>query len=435
MLLALYELKRKGCFNEYNEINKGGKNFPEIQKKYLEKLLNYAYKNVEYYRFHLKKAEIDAENFVNVSYLSRMPLLTKKDIRLQNGKLASTNLGKNWYYNTSGGSTGEPVKFIQDLTYNKWLDATFRYYYDNILGIDELATKKILIWGSPRDILSGSIGLKAKTFNFLSNTMWFNSYRMSSTDLENYVKKINRYKPNLIRGYASSLYELCKFIDNKKIYVYSPKIIISSAESLRPAMRETVERVFGTKVYDFYGSREVGSIAGECKYGLIHIFSFNNYLELLDNVGNEVSEGSMGKVVITNLHNYSMPLIRYEVGDTAMCGPKKCKCGNPLPTLKQITGRIYDHFVKEDGSIIYGGFFTQLFYSKNWIRAFQIVQEDYDKIKIYAVSQKVNHSEKANIENSIKFVMGQNCKIYWDFVDEIPKTPQGKHLYTKSLVR
>jgi len=142
-----------------------------------------------------------------------------------------------------------------------------------------------------------------------------------------------------------------------------------------------------------------------------------------------------GKIIITNLHNYSMPLIRYEIGDTAIGDPKQCQCKNILPTLKKITGRITDHFVLKDETLIYGEYFTHLFYLKEWVKTFQVIQEDYEKIKILMVlEKKINTNDKKDIENKIRLVMGQNCQINWEFVKDIPKTPQGKHLYTKSLI-
>ena len=95
-------------------------------------------------------------------------------------------------------------------------------------------------------------------------------------------------------------------------------------------MRADIEEAFGTKVYNFYGSREVSNLAGECKKGLMHTFDFWNYLEVLDDNNQPVKEGEEGKVVVTNLVNYSMPLIRYEIGDLALRGPAQCTCGNNL---------------------------------------------------------------------------------------------------------
>ena len=203
-------------------------------------------------------------------------------------------------------------------------------------------------------------------------------------------------------------------------------------------MRQKIERVFGTKLYNFYGSREVGALAGECKYGSMHIFSFFNLIEILDENDRPVKENEEGRVIVTNLHNYSMPLIRYEIGDMAVLGPKSCKCGNPLPTLKKITGRTIEHFIKENGSFIPTEFLIYLFtvyYNKGTIEKFQIIQEDYKKIKILIIPiGNIIESEKRDIEDKIKIVMGEDMNITWEFVDDIPKTKSGKYVYTKSLV-
>jgi len=405
-------------------------------EKYLRILLEHAYFNTEYYNKIIEEAGVYVNRQVNLRNFRCIPLLTKEIVRNHMKELVSRDLGtRKWYYNSSGGSTGEPVRFIQDELYDKWRNATIKYYYENIINVDELRVKKILLWGSEREIFEHTLGLKAKIINWLTNTKFLNSFRMTESDMERYIKIINSYKPDLIRGYAGSLYEICKFIEKKGINIHQPKVVISSAEKLRKEMREKIESVFGVKVYDFYGSREVNGIAGECNAGLLHIFMFNTYVEVLNKHGFHVKEGEMGKIIVTTLHNYSMPLVRYEIGDTAILGPKNCKCGNPLPTLKEVTGRITDHFIKEDGTMVHGEYFTHLFYLKDWIKAFQVIQEDYRKIRILAVLQgDINMAEKREIENKIKLVMGKDCNIVWEFVEEIPKTRSGKHLYTKSLL-
>jgi phenylacetate-CoA ligase len=262
---------------------------------------------------------------------------------------------------------------------------------------------------------------------------------MTEKDMFYYIKTINRYKPDLITGYASSLYELVKFAERNNLKIYTPKMIVSSAETLKIEMREKIEATIGTKVYDFYGSRETASIAGECKNGLIHNFSFNNYIEIVDRDNNPVDEGQTGRVIVTNLHNYSMPLIRYEIGDMAILGPKKCNCGNFLPCLTKIYGRIDEQFIREDGNIVIGYFFIHLLgvlLNKGLIKKFQLIQEDYNKIRILAVVDKgLPEPEMNEIEHKIKFQMGENCKIIWEFVDTIPTSKSGKYLYTKSLIK
>jgi len=107
-----------------------------------------------------------------------------------------------------------------------------------------------------------------------------------------------------------------------------------------------------------------------------------------------------------------------------------------LPTLRKITGRITDHFVGEDGALFSGTVLTGTLNLKDWVKEFQIIQEDYKRVRFLIVgNENVNESEKREVEDKIKFLLGQDCQIVWDFVGEIPKTPQGKYLYIKSLVR
>jgi phenylacetate-CoA ligase len=404
---------------------------------HLRRLLHHASEHVPYYHRLLKKAGIVNGETVELSKFNNVPILTKEILR--NEELISNDyLTRKWYQNFSGGSTGEPTRFIQDRFYDKWYSATSEFYFKDMLDIDEINVKKIELWGSPRDLFQGNIGFKAKIGTWLANTIWLNSFKMTEADMETYVKTINRYKPDLIRGYAGSLFELCRFVDSKNVNIYTPKIVVSSAETLTNEMREKIESVFGTKLYDFYGSRETASIAGECRCGLMHIFEFNNYIELLDKDNKPVKEGQPGRIIVTNLHNYSMPFIRYEIGDMAVLGPYKCNCGNILPTLRRIDGRIEEQFIKKNGEIVIGYFFVHLMgvvLNKGFIKKFQVIQEDYDKIRILAIlNQTLPKDEKKDIENKIRVQMGPDCKIIWDFVEDIPKTKSGKYFYTKSLI-
>jgi len=436
---VLLKIIGKGFQKYYSEI-KSITNREEslmFQENYLKDLLLRAYRNVPYYHDIFQEIGIIKNNKVDLSKFGEIPILTKDTMRQQHETLISKDYKtRKWYYNSSGGSTGEPIRFVQDDLYDRWGDATFHYSHKDILGIGELIVKKVILWGSERDLLRGSIGLKAKIRNWLTNTIFLNSFRMTEQDIRRYIQIINSYKPDLIRGYASSLYELCGYAERKGMKVYTPKAIVSAADTLSDEMREKIENVFGTKVYNFYGSREISNMAAECQEGLMHVLAFHNYVEILNSRGRLAKEGEEGRVIVTNLHNYSMPFIRYDIGDMAVLGPKECGCGNPLPTLKKITGRITEHLVREDGAIISGTALTLTFNLKDWVKKFQIIQESYTKVRILIVLQdNVNESDKKEIEDKVKFLLDEDCQIIWEFVDEIPKTSQGKYLYIKSLVR
>jgi len=328
---------------------------------------------------------------------------------------------------------------MQDDEYTRWARATNKYFYNKILNINEENAKKVVLWGSEKDLFDKSLGFKANITNWLENIVFLNSFKLDEKNLIKYMEIINKYKPEIIRGYAGSILSLAEYIRKKDLKIFSPKYLISAAETLTQDMREKIESGFKSKVYNTYGSREVGSMAAECKYGSLHIFSFTNYIEILDNNNIQITDEKEGKIIVTNLHNYSMPLIRYEIGDAAIPSSKICSCKILLPVLKQVTGRITEHFFRKDGTVVPAEYFIHLLgvvYNKGSIEKFQIVQEDFLQIKIRVVPIKeIPESEKKIIEEKIKILMTQDCKIIWEIVDDIPKTKSGKYLYTKSLVK
>ncbi|EKF86372.1 phenylacetate--CoA ligase family protein [Methanobacterium formicicum] len=425
--------------NTYQEINniKSQEDLITFRDKSLKNLILHSYNNVPYYKNIFNEISLSNGREVDLNKFNNLTILNKENIRNNEKKLISKDYNeRKWRYNYSGGSTGEPIRFIQDYRYSEYASASNYYYYKNILNIEEPYVKKIIIWGSERDVFKGNIGLKSKMFNWITNTIILNSYKMSTEDMDKYIKKINSYKPDIIRGYSGSLYELCKHIQRKKTKIYSPKVLVGSAETLNSEMRKLIEETFGTKIFDFYGSREVSNLAGECKEGLMHILP-PNLIEIVDKNNKPVSTSKTGKVIITNLFNYSMPLLRYQNGDMATLGPKKCKCGSVLPTLKKVDGRITEHFILEDGTVIAGEYFIHLiglYCSQGSISQFQFIQRDYRDVQILVVTDLLNETAKKNIIEKIKLVMGQNCNIEWNCVLEIPKTPSGKFFYTKSLV-
>jgi len=409
-----------------------------FRQKYLDGLVQHAYFNVPYYHDLFDKIGIVKNNLVDLSQFERIPVLTKEIIKKEQDRLVSKDhTCRRWYHNSTGGSTGEPTKFMQDEDYKKWRNATNKYFYQDMLKINEADVKKVVLWGSEKDLFEGSIGFKAKVINWAKNTLFLNSFKMSKENIDHYIKIINSFRPDLIRGYAGSLYHLCGEIERIGATIYSPKVITAEAETLTDEMREKIEKVFKRKMYNSYGSRECGYIAGECSLGSMHTFAFANYVEIIKN-DRKAKEGEEGKVVITSLHNYSMPFIRYEIGDMAVQGADACECGNPLPVLKKITGRIMEHFLKKDGTVVPSEFFIHLVgvvCKAEFIEKFQVIQENFDRIKILVVLRdKIDVSRKDEIEDKIKFVMGKDCKIVWEFVKEIPKTKSGKYLYTKSMV-
>lgn len=214
---ALLRIKGGNFNREYLEIKNiiNKEKLLDFQKKHLTDLILHSYENVPYYRCIFKEIGIVTNGIVDISKFDKIPVLTKDILRNNKELISNDHTERKFYYKSTGGSTGEPVRFIQDELYNKWGDIAAYYYYRDILGIDEPNAKKVVLWGSERDLFKGSIGLRAKLINWLNNTIFLNSFRMTEKDMGLYIKIINHYKPDLIRGYAGSLYELCRYAERE----------------------------------------------------------------------------------------------------------------------------------------------------------------------------------------------------------------------------
>lgn len=406
-----------------------------IQREKLKNILLHAYKNVPYYNTVLSGSCVVIDGKVNLDNFSKIPILTKEIIRKNFEELKSRDSNnRGSFLNSSGGSTGVPVEFIQDRKFLDRIMAT-KIYFQLINGKD-IGENEIHLWGSEKDILKNSIGLKVKLYNWLLNRVFLNSFIMSEEKMKNYVKIWNDFKPITVWTYVESIYEFAKFIDRNNFYVWSPRSIITTAGTLHEDVRDFVEKVFKTKVINQYGSREVGNIAVECsKQEGLHIFEYSQFLEVLDNDLKPVIEGEVGNIYVTNLDNYSMPMIRYEIGDMGKVSNKMCSCGRGFSILSEITGRVTEHFVRKDGTLVNGGYFEHLFYFKSWIKKFQIVQVDYDLIQVFIVLfGKKEENDLRDIEEKIKNIMVEPCKVEFNFVIEIKSSDSGKFLFTKSLI-
>ena len=360
--------------------------------------------------------------------------LTKDDIREAGSQILCQDIEQRPHWRThSGGSTGAPIEITFDQDYLDWSDATQRWYFKKFLGVPLRGVPRIIVWGSERDLQGLEESWTVRAQNFATQTKYLNSFRMGDADMADYLNVINRFKPVYIRGYAGSPYQLAQFALREQIQIHRPELVYSAAETLRDDMRETVKSAFNAPIFDFYGSREVGPMTGEIPGGSMLAFSFFNYLEVLREDGLPAGPGETGRVVVTSLHNRAMPLIRYDIGDTAEV-EEVCPGGH-VKSLKRIVGRVSDHFVSARGNQIHGEYFTHLFYGTRSIREFQVVQVAVDEVEIkWVPSASDEVPERAAINEQIRMALG-NCSVTWTQVQEIPLTPQGKRLYTRSLVQ
>ena len=415
----------------------------KYQKRELLSLLNHSKNNSVYYSEKVPNSVLtDSDSTLESNIISEIPILTKENLKHRKDDIIADDAeNRNTYKNHSGGSTGDPVQFVQDQQY---LDSAraVTILFDEWSGY-QIGDKKARLWGSERDLFEDREYLITRTKRYLKNEVWLNAFRMTTGDMERYVKKINSFQPVQLLGYADSTYELAKFIEREHLNVHSPTAVMTSAGKLYPHMRKQIEQTFEAPVYDRYGSREVGDIACECSENQgLHISSPTHFVEVVDDDGNHVDKGEQGHVLVTSLTNYSMPFIRYRIGDMAVWGGDDCSCDLEFPVLKEISGRETSMFYTKDNDVVSPEYFIHLLgvvLDPEWLEKFQIVQQEYDHIVFRCVSSLPQTRVETEFSDSleeitekIQLVMGDECTVEYEFVSEIPPSDSGKYLYAIS---
>jgi len=412
----------------------------DLQNKKLETILKHACEYVPYYKKLLADSDSVKNGKVNLDNFTNIPPLTKNIIKTQKNNLYSRDHTKrSSFWNTTGGSTGEPTAFLQDKNFKAWGFA-HRLLCNHWAG-KEPGQPELKLWGSERDVFGEaekiSTTLRRRGFNVLV----LSSFLMTEEIMMRYVKTWNHFKPRMVEAYTSSIFEFAKFLNRTQQKVATPSAVICSAETLTEDVRKVIEQTLGSVAINKYGSRDAGLIACECpkKEGL-HEMLLHNKIEILDENHQPCQPEQCGKVHITTLNNFSMPLIRYDIGDMAVAARQRdCSCDRGSPMIEKIIGRHIETFKTKDGRKIPGEFFIHfvgVVYNKNFIKKFQVIQKDYDYIlvRLVLLDEDIFKQYKPQIIKAIQKLMGDACKIEFEYVDDIKPLQSGKYLYTISEV-
>lgn len=390
-----------------------------FQKERLEKLLRHAFQTTPYYR-ELCVGELP--------HISQIPPLEKVNIRAQLEHLCSETVPqKKRIKNATGGSTGTPLTFYQDRNY--WNQRNLSvYYFDQWAGWN-FGERQLIIWGALSDA-AGDRDWKHHLNNFWRNHYWLNGFHLTDGAMQTAFRQMDKFHPQTILAYPSSLYQFATFLfENSLVPKWNLKGVITSAEMLHPHYRSFSETIFGTKIYNRYGGREVGLIAMECTAGRMHINCHDLYLE----IDSPNPYTIPGDILITQLNNYAMPFIRYRIGDIGRLSKEVCPCGNQLPVLAELLGRSTATFRTRAGTLIHAGYFTQQFYNVMGLDQFQLIQESLKHcvLKVVTNSQWTETARRYMVQK-IQGALGADVTVTVKFVDEIPLSDSGKREFTIS---
>lgn len=401
----------------------------ELQFEKLSALLRFVWEHNSFYRTRLDDAGVHPDNVKSLTDLARLPILTKDDIREHRSEMISDGYAvKNLLWKRTGGSTGVPLQLYWDDEANSFKDAlTFRH--DSWAGFWP-GRKRAALWGDTDKEYS----FKEKLINLLcTRTIALDTLKMDDAYILKFIDRMKEYDAHLLFGHGHSIYFFTRFLADHNITDLDVKGIISTAEALPPEERKVVEEVFGNVVFDRYGCEEVSIIASECEaHDGMHIAAEGIYVEVLDG-----DETTPGRLVITDLTNRAMPLIRYEVGDLATTSTGVCSCGRGLPRLGGIMGRTSDILYTPDGRMISGVSVLDTFTIHiPGFKQVQIVQEKLDQL-VFKIVRAEDFTD-ASLEGLAKAVagcFGQEMKHRVEFVDSISMTARGKFQFSISKLQ
>ena len=393
----------------------------------LQKLLLHAIENVPFYKDHLQRLELtDSLSDLHESFLS-VPALSKATINDNRQSMISTNLdGNGLDDNSTSGSTGEKLLFYTDWRSGAFRKATVRRS-QRWLGVLP-GDPEVRLWGSPIDI-NRAKSLRGFVHTAISREKMLSAYSMDEQSLNSYLKFCLRFKPKLLIGYPSALSVFAAYLESQGARIPSLVAISCSAETLYEHDREYLAKIFEAPVFNRYGCREVGDIANEAPDadGLI-VNSDRLFVEILNGKGEPCAPGEQGEVVVTDLENYGMPLIRYRIGDLACWSSETTRGGDkyPFPMLESVDGRTLDVIQSPNGNRVGGTYWTILLRNRPGIKTFQVIQDKPDAIRILYVGEEGAAPDFEYYRSKIEDKFGPELKVAFVETETFEQPPGTK---------
>jgi len=429
MLAILFQLES----TQWN----AGEKLLALQRLQLAKVLRHAVATVPYYRDKFQNlATPHLEDFTWEEW-RRLPLLTRPAVQEAGQKLISRAIpvehGSHCKVQTSG-STGTPITAygtavsqlfwrVFGLRDHIWhrrdfsaKHAIIRY----VKGLKAGETLQAALWGQSTAPLFNTG--PALTMSIL-------------TEVEVQAQWLMQQAPGYLLSYPSNILALAQIFREKNWRLSSLKEIRTISESVGADMRKVCREVWGVPVKDVYSSQEIGYIALQCpEHDHYHVQSETVLVEVLDEQNNPCLPGQIGRVVVSTLHNFAMPFIRYELGDYAEVG-EPCPCGRGLPVLTRILGRQRNMMITPDGKKYWPSFPSTLLSQLVPLRQIQIIQKDLERLTVNMVTDReLLEDEKTRLIEGLRSQLSYPFQISLCYVKCIERSRSGKYEDFVSLV-
>ena len=396
----------------------------ELQLRQIDGLLRHAWDTCPFYRAHWA-GRYDPARVLTSENFADLPLLKRRDLQQHDREIRSdqppTAHGTAGESITSG-SMGAPVRTMKtQLTALYWTALTLR---DHLWHARDLSAKLAVIRAHLHESEAASWGAATRGIVATGPVATLNSGTLISKQID----WLRRHDPVYLLSNASNAVELARSCVIRGIRLPALREVRTIAEMLSEEGRALMREAWGVRVTDTYSAEEIGYIALQCpRHEHYHVQSEGVLLELLDERGAPCAPGQVGRVVLTDLHNFAMPLVRYEIGDYAEAG-EPCACGRGLPVIRRIAGRERNMLVTASGDRLRPYVGARHLLDIAPILQQQYVQKDYDLIEACFVAETPFSSEQeARLRERILSDLPSGMRMQFKYCDHIPRGAGGKY--------
>ena len=398
----------------------------------LETLLAHAAGTVAFYQRRFQEAGLDPRSFDTGRDWSKLPILARRDVQESGNLLLSSERpashGRTHKVQTSG-SSGSPVRvFGTELTQLFWLALTLRHHLWHEADFrGKLATIRYAAGGRgiyPAVVSQPSWGGALQPLLPTGPALLLNV----ATPIEQQALWLQTESPDYLITYPSNLAALVKHCEANDIRLGSLRNVQTIGEVVQPELRAACRSVLGVGLIDMYSTQEVGYIALQCPLsGAYHIQSETVFVEILDDAGRACEPGETGQVVVTSLHNFAMPLIRYAIGDYATVGGP-CGCGRGLPVISRIMGRTRNMLTRPDGQRVWPYFGGDKFREVAPVSQYRLVQKSVRQLELTVVAMRpLSADEEHDLRALMLKNLGAPFEIAFSYAPAIARSAGGKY--------
>ncbi|MDR1158879.1 MAG: phenylacetate--CoA ligase family protein [Oscillospiraceae bacterium] len=396
-----------------------------LQRRQLKALLDVCAREVPAYR------SLGAEGAQPFSRFADIPPLTRAALRAEpDAFLAASARPEALIPGTSGSTTEDaPARFYLDRRAVEHYEAA-RWRGLSWWGITP-GSRSVMVWGAPVEWERSKQAAYRRREKWLKNRVMIPAHDLSKAALPGHIALLDRYRPEYLYGYASALYALADLMrQTGPRPKHPPRIVLSTSEMLFDFQRTLIAEVFGCPVVNEYGAKDAGILAYECPEGRMHITCENALLEVLDlRTLRPLPPGETGVLAVTDLHNFSMPRLRYLLGDTISLSTERCGCGRTLPLLGALEGRLVDILVTRDDRMVHGNILVRLSRAHGAVERFQIVQHtpELATLRIVPTEGARTGDMDAFVRQARALLPGTQVAV--ELVSDIPPAASGKRRY------